>query len=268
MSRRPTAVAGHFYPDNPVQLRHLLDQLLQDMAPSQKRPRLIVVPHAGYIYSGKTAAFAYGSLKGHDYQRVLLVGPSHHVSFMGYAFSDVTHWETPLGEVALDHYGMDQFLKTNPEIPAFLHPQPHEREHSLEVQVPFLQSVLKEGFRLIPVVYGRSEAKDLLKILEAFGDDETLIVISTDLSHFYEQSKANELDKICCDAMVAMDAGGLEQCEACGRIGMQAAALYGRHHGLNTRMLSYRTSGDVVGDMSSVVGYASFLMTDNDTEDE
>ena len=259
MSQRPAAVAGYFYPENPVELSNLLDRLLEDAPEISVRPRIVIAPHAGYIYSGRTAAYAYKSLIGSGYRRVLLVGPSHHVSFMGFAFSDADGWKTPLGEVPLDQRSVEKFLKNNPEIPAFLHPQPHEKEHSLEVQVPFLQKTLGE-FTLIPLVYGRSEPGDLQKIL----DEETLIVISSDLSHFYDQTKANALDRQCNEAVEQMDPSRFGGCEACGKIGIHAALLYGKVHGLSATMLDYRTSGDVIGDFSSVVGYGSYLLYESD----
>lgn len=256
MSVRPAAVAGLFYPDDPKVLGRMVDGFLNAAPSSAVVPKILIEPHAGYVYSGQCAAFGYAQLRGSGYGRVLLIGPSHRVGFEGAAFSNAQAWQTPLGRIAIDQNAIGHFLQKAPAGFA-VHPQPHAQEHSLEVQLPFLQRVLG-AFTLIPVTYGLCAPKLLERLLDEFLDDRTVAVFSSDLSHYYPQEEARTLDKDCHRGVLALDAAGLGRCEACGKTGIEAAIGYALRHQLTSKVLDYRTSGDVTGDDSQVVGYACY----------
>lgn len=259
MSVRPTAVAGAFYPGDAQTLASMIDGFLAQVEGELLSPKVVVSPHAGFIYSGLTAAYAYRQLQSREIERILLVGPSHHVYFEGFAFSGADRWTTPLGEVELDQGDMAAFLKEREEDPAFfLHDQPHEFEHSLEVQVPFLQRSLAR-FKLVPVCYGKSDYRKLAAVFDHFlADEKTVAVVSSDLSHFHPQAQANRVDAFCNRAVETLDLDAMDHCEACGAIGMKAAIAYAQRQGLKSKVLDYRTSGDTAGDKNRVVGYGSY----------
>lgn len=255
---RPAAVAGLFYPDKPDLLRQTLADLLAEAGPtvSSPAPKALIVPHAGYIYSGAVAASAYARLGGlrDRVRRVVLLGPAHRVYVRGLALPGAERFATPLGEVALDLEGM-QRLAGLPQVTTS--PAAHQMEHSIEVQVPFLQQVLGD-FKLLPLAVGEATPAEVAEVLETvWGGDETLIVISSDLSHFLPAAAARRVDRATADAILALDPH-LDHEQACGATPLNGLLLAARQHDLRAVELDVRNSSDTAGDPERVVGYAAF----------
>ena len=225
---RPAAVSGMFYPDNPIELKRTVAELLAEAKgdESSAAPKALIVPHAGYIYSGAVAASAYARLEAlrGRIRRVVLLGPTHRVYVRGLALPEAERFATPLGEVELDHEGMQQ-LHGLPQV--IRNAAAHQMEHSLEVQLPFLQQVLGD-FQLLPLAVGEATAAEVAEVLEtAWGGDETLIVISSDLSHFLPDALARKVDGATVAAIQALDSH-LSHEQACGAMpvnGLLLAAL-------------------------------------------
>ena len=266
---RPAQVAGYFYPSNPDKLRKDLNLLLDVTKPKEKFERIfgIVAPHAGYVYSGKTAAHAYNLLIGKKFKRVVIISPSHSEYFPGVCIFEGDAYETPLGMLKVDKEFREK-LETADGI-IFIGFEGYRREHALEVQLPFLQSVL-EDFRIVPVVMGdqsRRNVDALAKKLSEVADDETLIVASSDLSHFHSKTQADKLDSIVEKRVREFDFDSLQHdldnnnCEACGGgpivVLMKAARLKNIRHSM---VLHRSDSGDVTGDNREVVGYLSAVV--------
>ena len=264
---RPAAVAGLFYPDVPAELRRTLADLLAHAKPgaADGAPKALIVPHAGYIYSGAVAASAYAqltALRGRV-RRVVLLGPTHRVAVRGLALPEATRFATPLGEVALDLAGM-QALAGLPQVVRSA--TAHQMEHSLEVQLPFLQQVLGD-FQLLPLAVGDATAAEVAEVLETvWGGDETLIVISSDLSHFLPDALARKVDGGTVDAILALDSH-LNHEQACGATPVNGLLLAAKRHGLHPVALDVRNSSDTAGDPDRVVGYAAFAFTDEAAPD-
>ncbi|HRK79432.1 MAG TPA: AmmeMemoRadiSam system protein B [Thiobacillus sp.] len=267
---RPAAVAGLFYPDRPALLRQMLDDMLAEAGPAAppSRPKALIVPHAGYVYSGAVAASAYARLgdgRGRI-RRVVLLGPTHRVPVRGLALPEAERFATPLGEIRLDRAGM-QHLADLPQISGSA--AAHRMEHSLEVQLPFLQQVLGD-FLLLPLAVGEATAAEVAEVLErVWGGDETLIVVSSDLSHFLPDAAARKLDSETVDAILALDSH-LNHEQACGATPINGLLLAARRHGLHPVVLDVRNSSDTAGDPERVVGYAAFAFeagTDADQPD-
>lgn len=260
MSTRPAAVAGSFYSGNSAALRELVQTLLLAARhQSSRRPKVLLVPHAGYVYSGATAAQAYGLLEsepGEAPSRVVLLGPAHRVYLEGMAVPSVDSFTTPLGEVSLDREGIAQALQ-QPGV--CTSDEAHSLEHSLEVQLPFLQQALG-SFALTPIVVGKCPPATVGAVIDAlWGGPETLIVVSTDLSHFHDYDTAQKHDQATCDRILAGDTG-LKGTDACG-----AAVVNGLFHSengsaLECELLAHCNSGDSSGDLDRVVGYAAFAL--------
>lgn len=255
-SLRPPAVAGTFYPAQEKALRGEVARLLDVATAPGPLPKALVVPHAGFMYSGAVAAAAYARLRAwaNRIRRVVLLGPSHRVAFRGLALPETSAFMTPLGAVPLDS-GLCAELAQQPGVincaPA------HALEHSLEVQLPFLQVVLGD-FSLLPLVAGDARPAEVaLRLDRAWGGEETLVVVSTDLSHFHDYETACARDEATCNRILALDAS-LDGEDACGCVGLNGFLLTARRRGLLGRELSRCNSGDVTGDRSSVVGYAAF----------
>ncbi|MCU0364833.1 MAG: AmmeMemoRadiSam system protein B [Ignavibacteriaceae bacterium] len=263
---RPAQVAGYFYPSNPDKLRKDINLLLDVTKPKEKFEKIfgLVAPHAGYVYSGKTAAHAYNLLVGKNYKRVIVISPSHSEYFPGICVFEGDAYETPLGLLKVDKEFREKLI-TEEEI-IFKGYEGHRREHALEVQLPFLQLVLKD-FKIVPVVMGDQSKRNidlLANKLAEVADDETLIVASSDLSHFYSKSQADRLDSVVEKRVREFDFDSLQYdldnhtCEACGGgpivALMKAAKLKNIPHSM---VLSRTDSGDVTGDNSEVVGYLS-----------
>ena len=258
MNRQP-AVAGTFYPANPVQLHAMIDGYLSNASSSNKIPKAIIVPHAGYIYSGPIAANAYSRLKNARdlIKRVVLVGPSHRVAFQGLAVSQAQTFDTPLGSIVVDQLAVDALLSLQ-----FVHvsDQAHAFEHSLEVQLPFLQTLLDE-FTLVPIVVGDASAEQVATVLDKlWGGVETLIVISSDLSHYHDYATAQRLDQATSAAIEALDGQRLSYESACGRIPVCGLLNIARQKSLAIKTIDLRNSGDTAGDKKRVVGYGAYVI--------
>jgi len=265
---RPAAVAGMFYPDNPGVLTQTLADLLAHprAAGLMRPPKALIVPHAGYVYSGPVAASAYAqltALRGRI-RRVVLLGPTHRVWVRGLALPEADRFATPLGEVTLDAEGMRK-LADLPQVSRSA--AAHQMEHSLEVQLPFLQQVLGD-FQLLPLAVGEATAAEVAEVLEkVWGGDETLIVISSDLSHFLPDAAARKVDGETVNAILALDSH-LDHEQACGATPINGLLLAARRHGLHPVKLDVRNSSDTAGDPERVVGYAAFAFTDEADPDQ
>jgi len=254
---REPAVAGMFYPADPTQLADMIRQFLNDADSQGSCPKAIVVPHAGYIYSGPIAANAYHLLQGSAaaIKRVVLLGPSHRVPLLGLAASSADFFSTPLGEVKIDQVAIEPLI--NAGLITRLDAA-HAMEHSLEVQLPFLQTVLGD-FHLIPLVVGDATPDQVSQVLEAlWGGPETLIVISSDLSHYHDYKTAQRLDQATSQAIeeLALEAIGSEN--ACGRHPLNGLIQLAKDKGLNARTIDLRNSGDTAGSKDEVVGYGAY----------
>jgi MEMO1 family protein len=256
---RPAAVAGMFYPGAPPALQASVRALL-DAAPRLAAdatwPKALIVPHAGYIYSGPIAASAYARLvPGRSLiRRVVLLGPVHRVPISGLALPGADSFVTPLGAVAIDAEAAAQ-LRTLPQVVES--EAAHSLEHSLEVQLPFLQTILEE-FTLVPLAVGDASPSEVAEVIErVWGGPETLIVVSSDLSHYHPYERAIEIDRCTADEILAL-ADTLDHRQACGATPINGFALCARRHGLEPELIDLRNSGDTAGEKSRVVGYAAF----------
>jgi AmmeMemoRadiSam system protein B/AmmeMemoRadiSam system protein A len=268
---RPPAVADSFYPGNPSALQDVLATCLA-AAPAPSRQgiplritfeqtgilKALIVPHAGYVYSGGTAGRAYACLASiaGRIRRVVLLGPCHRVSVHGLAVPSVTAFATPLGNIPLDRAALD----TMADLPQIVvSDAAHAQEHSLEVQLPFLQTVLGR-FDLVPLAVGQTGAADVAQVLERlWGGPETLIVISSDLSHFHTYREAQAIDAATAAHILALDQlTSFEQ--ACGALPINGLLAVARKRGLKIERLAQCNSGDTAGDKGRVVGYASFVL--------
>jgi len=257
---RPPAVAGMFYPSDARQLAHDVYQLLAEARSFDQVPKALIVPHAGYVYSGAIAATAYATLLSiaSRISRVVLLGPTHRVAVRGLALPGADAFDTPLGRVPLDTAGA-RAISHLPQVG--ISPQAHALEHSLEVQLPFLQSTLTE-FTLLPLAVGMATAEEVAEVLEVlWGGDETLIVISSDLSHYLPYVTAQRVDNETAQSILKLHQP-IAHDQACGGTpvsGLIVAAL--RHH-LTPHLLDLRNSGDTSGSRDQVVGYGSFAFTE------
>jgi MEMO1 family protein len=257
---RRAAVAGSFYPGHAPVLAGEVANLLAIAADAQSglapAAKALIAPHAGYVYSGPIAASAYAPLMHlrERIQRVILLGPAHRVSLAGLALPGVGAFATPLGTVHLDTAAAEQLLAL-PQVVE--NPRAHALEHSLEVQLPFLQTVL-ERFALVPLVVGDASAEQVAEVLDAvWGGDETLIVISSDLSHYLSYSDAREIDAHTAHAITGLR-DGIDHNQACGATPLNGLLLTARRRGMRAQLLDLRNSGDTAGDHSRVVGYGAF----------
>jgi hypothetical protein len=254
---RPPAVAGLFYPGQPPELRDAVSEYLaQAPALSGAPPKALIVPHAGYIYSGGIAAAAYSQLaqRRSQIRRVVLIGPSHRVYLQGMAVPAADAFQTPLGMVPIDRELKARALQLSQVIEA---DAPHTNEHCLEVQLPFLQMVLDE-FTLLPVALGSVSPAAVASLLaEVWGGDETLVVVSSDLSHYLPYDEARKLDSITIDAILHYDTH-LTGEQACGCIGINGLSYLARERGLSIAEIGRCNSGDTAGDRYRVVGYSAF----------
>jgi AmmeMemoRadiSam system protein B len=259
---RQPAVAGQFYPDDPAQLKNLLELSFQQSSISNpSHVKAVIAPHAGFIYSGPVAASAYQVLKKQAQQvkRVVLLGPSHRVGFHGIATSSASEFEMPFGSISLDREAID-LISSLPQV--IENDQAHQFEHSLEVQLPFLQSVLNE-FTLVPLVVGDCAPDQVAEVLEfLWGGDETLIVISSDLSHYHSYEVARQLDQKTSEAIVNLHPEQIEYEDACGRNPVNGLLVAARRHHLSPSLVDLRNSGDTAGSRDRVVGYGAYLFTD------
>jgi AmmeMemoRadiSam system protein B len=254
---RPPAVAGLFYPGEARALSHAVTELLGS-APSTagKAPKALIAPHAGYVYSGPIAASAYALLRPlrDVVTRVVLLGPTHRVAVRGLAVPSVGHFATPLGAVEIDAAAVEQ-LKSMPQV--VVADDAHALEHSLEVHLPFLQTVLAD-FKLVPLAVGDASAEEVAAVIDAlWGGPETLIVVSSDLSHYLSYRDAQAADRSTADAVLELKTD-IDHDHACGATPVCGLALSARRRHLKPELLDLRNSGDTAGDKNRVVGYASF----------
>lgn len=260
---RPPAVAGMFYPGDAAQLSQDLAEMMEQTRPAAIAPgfpKLLVVPHAGYIYSGPVAASGYDRMRPARgiVRRVVLLGPCHRVPVRGLALPGSTAFDTPLGRIPIDEEGA-RSLASLPQV--IESPAAHADEHSLEVQLPFLQTVLGE-FALLPLVVGEASADDVAEVIERlWGGPETLIVISSDLSHYLPYDEARRIDGATAQAIVGFDTR-ISHAQACGATPLTGALLAARRRGLTASPLDLRNSGDTAGGRNRVVGYGSFAFAE------
>lgn len=256
---RPAAVAGMFYPGSAAELDATVSALLEHARarPPATAPKAIIVPHAGYIYSGAVAAEAYACLApfAADIRRVVLIGPCHRVALRGIAISSADAFATPLGPVPIDASARDAVLAL-PLVSVF--DAPHAEEHCLEVHLPFLQKVL-DDFAIVPLVAGQASADEVAGVLDRlWGGAETVIVVSSDLSHYLDYDTARGLDAATRDAIEKLDDGEIGADQACGRIPIAGLLTLARRFGLVARTLDLRNSADTAGDRRRVVGYGAW----------
>ena len=251
---RKPAVAGSFYPKDAKALKKMVDSMLEER--SFERPLGIIVPHAGYVYSGKVAGKVYGLFKGSKDLKFLLIGPSHFVDFVGVSFGDYHYFETPLGLVEVDRESIDKFLDSF-DFPHAKDNLPHVMEHSLEVQLPFLQRAV-DDFSIIPVLYGRIEPETLLEVIYFFCNEGAYLVISSDLSHYYPDHLARQLDSYCHEGILKLNWDSLKDCQACGKVGILASVMWSKKKNLKPKLIAYATSAEAYGNKSSVVGYGGY----------
>ncbi len=255
---RPPVVAGMFYPGAPAVLADEIDSLLAAVppAPTFGQPKVLICPHAGYVYSGPIAASAFALLApfAARIRRVVLLGPCHRVAVRGLAVPDATSFATPLGTIPLDQQAISAALKL-PQV--IRHAGAHAAEHSLEVQLPFLQQVL-DDFSLVPFAVGYATPDEVAEVIELlWGGPETLIVISSDLSHYHPYADAQHRDRHTVEAITHLRLL-VDHEQACGATPINGLIEVAQRRGLQPHLLDLRNSGDTSGDKSRVVGYASF----------
>ena len=262
MSVRHPAVAGTFYPADPDELRQAVGRAFDDATPAPPgapAPKALIVPHAGYPYSGAVAASAYLRLAParHTISRVVLLGPSHRVHLVGIAAPVDNLFSTPFGMVLVD---VDLRAAIGDLPGVLLDDLPHIHEHSLEVQLPFLQTVLDQ-FTLLPLSVGDTSADDVATVLETvWGGPETLIVISTDLSHYHRYDEANRLDARTAAAVVAASGAAIGDHDACGSRPLRGLLQVAAARNMPIELIDLRNSGDTAGDRDRVVGYGAFAL--------
>ncbi len=263
---RTPAVAGTFYPAERAALGHQVEKLLREAGdPEGPAPRALIVPHAGYMYSGASAATAYARLlpQRGKVRRVVLLGPSHYLPLRGLAAPSAVRFLTPLGAIPLDLEGLDTALS----LPGTqILDAAHAREHSLEAQLPFLQTVLGE-LTLVPLVVGDADPETVADVLEAFWEGpSTLVVISSDLSHFNDDATARGLDRATARAIEALDPAAIGPGNACGHHPVNGLLRLAARQGARIRTLDLRNSADAGGPLNRVVGYGAFALEEGDTE--
>ena len=267
-AERPPAVAGSFYPAEPGELAFQVDKFLAKVPSRESGGEIIalIVPHAGYLYSGQTAAYAYKQLAGRSYDTVVVIGASHHYSYDTIAVPAAAAFITPLGRVPVDRDFVQKLAKLSDKI--VIDDTPEANEHAIEVQLPFLQRTLK-NFKIVPVLFGDislANCQTLAYALSLLASDRTLIVISSDWSHYYKDETARKLDACGIKLVLDEDLQGFikalseSETEACGAPAIITGLLLAPALGVNrTELVKYNNTGDATGDRSSVVGYAALV---------
>ncbi len=259
---RPAAVAGAFYPGSAPELQAMLARCWDDAKITVGPvPKAIIAPHAGYVYSGAVAASAYARIKpAHArIKRVVLLGPCHRVAVNGLALSGADAFETPLGSVEIDKDAA-ALISDLPQVQVF--DATHAQEHSLEVHLPFLMSVI-DDFKLLPIVVGQATPDQVAQVLERlWGGPETLIVVSSDLSHYLDYDDAQAIDRRTCHAIETLDPAAIERDGACGRFPVGGLLKLAKAKGMAVETVDLRNSGDTAGPRDRVVGYGSWLFTE------
>lgn len=254
---RPPAVAGTFYPADTDALAAAVDGYVAAAPHDGPPPKALVVPHAGYVYSGPVAGAGYATLLGlrDSVGRVILLGPAHRVPVRSIATSSADAMRTPLGVVQIDADARERALAFESVV---VDDTAHAPEHSIEVHLPFLQRTLAR-FRVLPLVVGDAAPGAVAEVLDAlWGGAETLIVVSTDLSHYLDHARAAEQDRRTATAVTSLDAAGIGTYDACGALPLRGLLEVARRRGLDARLLDLRSSGDTAGRRDRVVGYGAF----------
>jgi AmmeMemoRadiSam system protein B len=257
---RPPAVAGVFYPDDPRALAEAVDGYLRDAhaEEGEAAPKAAIVPHAGFIYSGPIAAAAYVRLRPlkDKISRVVLIGPAHRVRFTGLAAPRAEVFATPLGPLPVDRAAIERLTRV---MPIELSDEPHRLEHCLEVQLPFIIACL--GIvKIVPLVAGDASGEEVARAIEALWDGpETLILISSDLSHYHDYATAQRMDSATSVAIEALDDASIGWEDACGRVPIAGLLTVARLRGLKARTIDLRNSGDTAGPRDRVVGYGAYV---------
>jgi AmmeMemoRadiSam system protein B len=249
------AVAGTFYPASRTELDALVTSMLLAARPGAvaRSPKALIVPHAGYVYSGPIAASAFARVShGENIRRVVLVGPAHRVRVDGLVSPGVSHLRTPLGDVMVDLEALGAVPEIAPNAAA------HAREHSLEVELPFLQKVAPRA-KVVPIAVGAAEPESVARVIQAlWGGPETLVVISSDLSHYLPYDDAHAVDRRTADRVLALDPRPIAGEDACGAAGINGLLVAARGRGLTVELADLRSSGDTAGSRNEVVGYGAF----------
>lgn len=256
--KRSPAVAGLFYPAYAHELQNMVNQLLSASHAVGPVPKALIVPHAGYIYSGAIAATGYAQLlpESDRIRRVILLGPSHRVAFTGVAASSAHYFTTPLGDVAVDRPAVDDIASLPRVVVSDI---AHAREHSLEVHLPFLQTVLKD-FTMVPLVVGEVASSEVGAVLgKLWGGEETVIIVSSDLSHFHDYDTARHFDTLTSKAIETLRPEDIQYEQACGRNPINGLLYVARQRGLRAQTLDLRNSGDTAGSKDRVVGYGTYV---------
>ncbi len=255
---RPPAVAGSFYPGQAAALRSAVAGYLKDAPRLGKRPKALIAPHAGYQYSGPIAGTAYAQIESakHPFKRVILIGPSHRVAFQGIALSSAKYFSTPLGDVPVDAGAADilSALSCVSVLDAA-----HEDEHGLEVHLPFLQETLPD-FSIVPLVVSDATPADVSAVLEKlWSGEESLVVVSSDLSHYHDYQTARRMDEFTSRAIESLKPDDIEIENACGRLPIQGLLLSAKKRNLKASTIDLRNSGDTAGTRDRVVGYGAYI---------
>ena len=250
---RPAAIAGRFYPAEREDVLADVDRLLDEAratehGASAAPPDALLVPHAGWIYSGPTAAIGYASLGARSFDRVVLIGPAHRVPLVGIAHPGARAMQTPLGLVPIDVDALEGIAAS---------PAAHAQEHCLEVQLPFVQRLMP-GARVVPLLVGRAPPREVHDVLaRLWSDERTLVLVSSDLSHFLPYDVARAIDEETCDEIVSLHASEVTSERACGAAAIAGFLPLCAERGMRAELLDARNSGDTAGPRSEVVGYAS-----------
>ncbi len=257
MITRPSAVAGTFYPASPQNLRNQLRSWIDSRRAPTSDIQAIIAPHAGYVYSGACAACVYARLDAERIRRVIIFAPAHTLAFPGIALSDATAFATPLGHVPVDA----EATEVAQSLPGVLIlPRAHAMEHAIEVQLPFLQYLLKD-FSILPLCVSHIDAAHVRDVMAALWDlENSLIVVSSDLSHYLDAEQAEALDGQTLASIQRLEAQAIEARQACGATSIRALLMQAQARKLQAEILDYRHSGAVNGDRSRVVGYAAVAM--------
>jgi len=257
-SVKPPAVAGLFYPANSDELRSQITTFLAEGQPGRiEKPKALIAPHAGYIYSGATAGHAYAQLKSiaDKISHVVILAPSHHLAFPGIGYSSAKSFQTPIGSLKVNHDAI-ALISSLPQVHQI--DEAFEQEHSIEVHLPFLQLVLGD-IQITPLLVSDAQGSEVAEVLEQlWGGDETLIVVSSDLSHYLDYQHAQQRDREATRAIEQLEPNALARDHACGRTPISGLLIAARNHHLTATTLDLRNSGDTAGSHSQVVGYGAY----------
>ncbi|MEM4329601.1 MAG: AmmeMemoRadiSam system protein B [Candidatus Bilamarchaeaceae archaeon] len=252
MKFRYPAVAGIFYPNEENELKKMINSFIKDVKEDGLSGlKCLIVPHAGYVYSGPIAAYGYKLLINQKFTNVIAVGPSHYAAFIGAAEDDNDFWQTPLGNVKISRVSSITGIKN-----IHCYPQAHAPEHCLEVQLPFLQTILK-NFTFYPLLTGEIPPTLLAETLEPALDNSTLLLISSDLSHYLPYQNAVKIDRNTIKIIESLDFRNTTMIDACGKTGIITAMHIAKSKKWKVKVLDYRNSGDTAGPKTNVVGYAA-----------